>query len=63
MQMRNTNTRVNQTANIDGVLVASLESVYITSIGRLVRSSMSRSESSSRLRLLREVDAAVSGCT
>ena len=49
--------------NNDGVLVANLESVYITSIGRLVKSSISRNESSSRFRLLREVDVTISGCT
>ena len=63
MQIRNTKTRVNQTENNDGVLVANLESVYITSIGRLVKSSISRNESSSRFRLLREVDVTISGCT
>ena len=63
MQIRNTKTRVNQTENNDGVLVANLESVYITSIGRLVKSSISRNESSSRFRLLLEVDVTISGCT
>ena len=39
--------RVDHTEISDGDLVANLESVYSTSMGRLVRSSIKRSESSS----------------